>query len=81
MRGASAAVSTPGGAQVLGAGSHQALRAHVSRYIQLALTGRTILINYTPASPGDLVLDVTTQVPTWSIRVPVRVTNSDGRNQ
>jgi hypothetical protein len=36
---------------------------------------------YTPASPGNLVLDATTQVPAWSVRVPVRVTNPDGRNQ
>ncbi len=43
--------------------------------------GETADFTYTPASPGNLVLDVTTQVPAWSIRVPVRVTNSDGGNQ
>lgn len=43
--------------------------------------GETADFTYTPASPGNLVLDVTTQVPGWSIRVPVRVTNPDGANQ
>ena len=43
--------------------------------------GETADYTYTPTSPGNIVLDVTTQVPGWSIRVPVRVTNPDGRNQ
>ncbi|HEY9425957.1 MAG TPA: hypothetical protein VIR34_02290 [Gemmatimonadaceae bacterium] len=36
---------------------------------------------YTPASPGNLVLDVTTQTPGWIIRVLVRVSNPDGGQQ
>lgn len=36
--------------------------------------GETADFTYTPTAPGDLVLDVTTQTPGWSIRVPVRVT-------
>jgi hypothetical protein len=43
--------------------------------------GEAADFTYTPASPGNLVLDVTTQTPGWSIRVPVRVTNPDGGKQ
>lgn len=39
--------------------------------------GETADFTYTPTAPGDLVLDVSTQVDGWTIRVPVRV-SSDG---
>jgi FtsP/CotA-like multicopper oxidase with cupredoxin domain len=39
--------------------------------------GETADFAYTPSAPGDLILEVSTQVDGWSIRVPVRVTSND----
>ena len=41
--------------------------------------GETADFTYTPTMAGDLVLDVTTQVPGWSIRVPIRVREAGSR--
>jgi len=35
--------------------------------------GETADFTYTPDAPGSLVLDVSTQVGPWTIRIPVRV--------
>lgn len=43
--------------------------------------GETADFTYTPAAPGNLVLDVTTQVSGWSTRVPVRVTDAPTRGR